>query len=271
MNFTDKLLAASEKNKSLLCVGLDPDPAHMPLSDVLEFNKAIVDATKALVCAYKPNLAFYEALGIPGLVTLQRTIEYIPDSIPIIGDAKRGDVGHSAEAYARALFSVFNFDAITVSPYLGFDSLEPFISYSAKGIFILCRTSNLGSSDFQDLRIDGLPLYMAVAAKAKEWNVHGNVGLVVGATYPKELEKVRSMCPSMHLLIPGVGAQGGDLASAINYGVGIGGGKAIVAVSRQILYASRDADFAEAARSTAKKIRDQINLYLVDSGGVTSD
>jgi orotidine-5'-phosphate decarboxylase len=262
MKFIDKLLNASRKNKSLLCIGLDPDPELIPGVDLLQFNKAIIDATRDLICAYKPNLAFYEALGIEGLTILDRTIEYIPGDIPIIGDAKRGDIGNTAKAYARALFSVFAFDAATVNPYLGFDSIEPFISYQDKGIFILCRTSNPGASDFQNLCTDGSPLYEVVAQRAREWNVHANIGLVVGATYPEELRRVRSICPEMCLLIPGIGAQGGDLASAVKYGVDARGEKAIIAVSRQVLYASKEKDFAQAARNMAEKIRSQINSYL---------
>ena len=261
MKFSDKLLNASRKNKSWLCIGLDPDPELMPGVDVLQFNKAIIESTCDLVCAYKPNLAFYEALGTEGLAILEKTIKCAPDDIPVIGDAKRGDIGNTARAYARALFSVFAFDAATVNPYLGFDSVEPFINYQDKGVFILCRTSNQGATDFQNLRTNGLPLYEAVAKKAKEWNTYGNIGLVVGATYPEELKKVRSICPEMCLLIPGIGAQGGDLASAVGYGVDARGEKAIINVSRQILYASKEKDFAQAARNMAEEIRNQINDY----------
>jgi orotidine-5'-phosphate decarboxylase len=261
MKFIDKLLNASRKNKSWLCIGLDPDPELMPEVDVLQFNKAIIEATSGLVCAYKPNLAFYESLGTEGLTILEKTIKHIPADIPVIGDAKRGDIGNTARAYARALFSILGFDATTVNPYLGFDSLEPFIDYPDKGVFILCRTSNKGATDFQDLRTNGLPLYEAVAQKAREWDIHGNIGLVVGATYPEELRKIRSICPEMPLLIPGVGAQGGDLASAVHYGVDTRGEKAIINVSRQILYASKEKDFAQAARNAAEKIRNQINDY----------
>jgi orotidine-5'-phosphate decarboxylase len=261
MKFIDKLLNASRKNKSWLCIGLDPDPELMPGVDVLQFNKAIIEATSDLVCAYKPNLAFYEALGTEGLAILEKTVKCIPGAIPVIGDAKRGDIGNTARAYARALFSVLGFDAATVNPYLGFDSVEPFINYQDKGVFVLCRTSNKGAADFQDLRTNGLLLYEAVARKAKEWNIHGNIGLVVGATYPEELKKVRSICPEMPLLIPGIGAQGGDLASAVGYGVDARGEKAIINVSRQILYASKEKDFAQAARTMAEQIRNQINDY----------
>jgi orotidine-5'-phosphate decarboxylase len=231
----------------------------MPTADVLQFNKAIIDSTCDLVCAYKPNLAFYEALGTEGLTILEKTVKYVPGDIPVIADAKRGDIGNTARAYAKALFSVLAFDAATVNPYLGFDSLEPFINYQDKGVFILCRTSNRGATDFQDLHTNGLPLYEAVAQKAQEWNIHGNIGLVVGATYPEELKRVRSICPEMPLLIPGIGAQGGDLASAVGYGVDARGEKAIINVSRQILYASKEKDFARAARNVAEKTRNQIN------------
>jgi orotidine-5'-phosphate decarboxylase len=262
LSFIAKLLRTTGKNKSLLCIGLDPDPELMPKVNILEFNKAIIAATCDLVCAYKPNLAFYEALGPEGLAILEKTVEYIPSDTPVIGDAKRGDIGNTAKAYAKALFSALGFDAATVNPYLGFDSVEPFISYRDKGIFILCRTSNKGASDFQDLLCpSGSPLYEVVAQKAKQWNTYGNVGLVVGATYPEELKKVRSICPEMCLLIPGIGAQGGDLASAVGYGTDAQGEKAIISVSRQILYASKEKDFAEAARNMAEKIRNQINDY----------
>jgi orotidine-5'-phosphate decarboxylase len=263
MLFVTKLVNAARKNDSWLCIGLDPDPALMPELDALEFNKAIIDATSDLACAYKPNLGFYEALGIEGLAVLEKTLAHIPRDIPVIGDAKRGDIGNTARAYAKALFSTFGFDAATVSPYLGFDSIEPFISYQDKGVFILCRTSNPGAADFQDLQCDtGASLYEAVARKASEWNIYGNIGLVVGATCPGELKKIRSICPEMCLLIPGVGAQGGDLASAVKYGVDARGERAIINVSRQILYASKGKDFAEAARNTAQRIRSQINWHL---------
>ncbi|TET51204.1 MAG: orotidine-5'-phosphate decarboxylase [Dehalococcoidia bacterium] len=261
MRFTDKLLNISRKNNTLLCIGLDPDPELMPGVDVLEFNKAIIEATSDLVCAYKPNLAFYEALGSEGLAILEKTVRYVPGDIPVIADAKRGDIGNTARAYARALFSIFGFDAATVNPYLGFDSIEPFINNQDKGVFILCRTSNPGATDFQNLCTNGVPLYEVVAQKAREWNIYGNIGLVVGATYPEELKRVRSICPEMPLLIPGIGAQGGDLAAAVRYGADAGGQKAIISVSRQILYASQDKDFARAARNTAREIRTQINDY----------
>ena len=263
MNFLEKLINATRKNNSLLCIGLDPDPKRMPeKTGVFEFNKAIIDATSDLVCAYKPNFAFYEALGNAGLDALKRTVEHIPDDIPVIGDAKRGDIGNTAKAYAEAIFTYFNFDATTVNPYLGFDSIEPFIQYTDKGIFILCRTSNAGAVDFQSLRCEEGTLFEIVARKASQWNIHGNIGLVIGATYPEELKLIRDSHPDMPILIPGVGAQGGDLASAVRYGVDTHGEKAIINSSRQIIYASRGKDFAQAARQVASSLRDQINSYL---------
>jgi orotidine-5'-phosphate decarboxylase len=263
MKFVDKLLAAGRRNKSLLCIGLDPDVTLMPEVSLFDFNKAIIDATADLACAYKPNMAFYEALGMDGLKALQKTVEYIPDFIPVIGDGKRGDIGNTAKAYAKALFEIFGFDAATVNPYLGYDSVQPFLEYEDKGIFILCRTSNPGATDFQSLMdAEGTPLYEAVARKAREWDVHGNIGLVVGATYPDDLKAIRHLCPEMPLLIPGIGAQSGDLTSAVKNGIDARGENAIISVSRQVLYASKGKDFARAARQSAQRIRDDINKLV---------
>ena len=266
MNFIEKLTKATQKNKSLLCIGLDPDPERMPDEvSVFEFNQAIIEATSDLVCAYKLNFAFYEVLGNDGLDALKRTVSCIPNDIPVIGDAKRGDIGNTAKAYAKAIFTNFNFDATTVNPYLGFDSVEPFIQYRDRGVFILCRTSNAGAVDFQSLcsEIEGShrPLFEMVALKASQWNVHGNIGLVVGATYPEELKFIRNNHPDMPLLIPGIGAQGGDLALTVRYGVDNKGEKAVINSSRQIIYASRAKDFAQAARRVAAELRDQINYH----------
>ena len=267
MNFIEKLTTATHKNQSLVCVGLDTDPELLPDNvGVLDFNKAIIDATADLVCAYKPNFAFYEAMGSQGMDILASTVEYIPDDIPVIADAKRGDIGNTAKAYAIAIFDVMNFDAVTANAYLGFDSVEPFISYPDKGIFILCRTSNTSAVDFQSLQADfegeKRPLYEIVAHKANQWNTRGNIGLVVGATYPDELRQIRRSYPDMPILVPGIGAQAGDLAAAVDYGADARGERAIINSSRQILYASREKDFAEAARQAALTLRDQINQVL---------
>jgi orotidine-5'-phosphate decarboxylase len=224
--------------------------------------EAIVEATYDLVCAYKPNLAFYEAMGVEGLRSLAATVGCIPDTVPVIGDAKRGDIGNTAGAYARALFEGYGFDAVTVSPYLGGDSLEPFLEYEGKGVFVLCRTSNPGSADLQELKVEGQPLYEVVAKKALEWNKNGNIGLVVGATYPDDLKRVRGICADMPILIPGVGRQGGDLAAAVRNGVDANKEKAIINSSRSIIFASKEKDFAEVARVEAMKMRDEINRCL---------
>jgi orotidine-5'-phosphate decarboxylase len=255
-------LDACRRNRSLLCVGLDPDPAKLPVKDVFEFNKAIIDATADLVCAYKPNLAFYEALGVRGMQALKKTVAYIPKNIPVIGDAKRGDIGNTAIAYARALFGYYKFDAVTLNPYLGYDAVEPFLDYKDKGVFVLCRTSNSSACDFQDL-VDnfGMKFYQSVALRAGDWNTAGNVGLVVGATYPEELREIRKLCPEMLLLIPGIGAQGGDLELSVKYGIDANKEKAVIVAARQVLYASKGADYAQAARKAAGELRDIINRY----------
>jgi orotidine-5'-phosphate decarboxylase len=240
-------------------------PAKM---SVYEFNKAVIEATSDLVCAYKPNFAFYEALGAEGIDALGRTIKCIPPEIISIGDAKRSDIGNTSRAYARSLFDIFGVDAATINPYLGFDAIEPFLQYRDKGVIILCRTSNAGAKDFQSLRCEtpkGLrPLFEIVADKAQEWNTSGNIGLVVGATFPEELKFIRQQHPHLPLLIPGIGAQGGDLATTIKYGVSASGDRAIINSSRQIIYASKGKDFAEAARRAALILRDEINKYRGD-------
>jgi orotidine-5'-phosphate decarboxylase len=266
MNFIEKLDKAADKNKSLVCVGLDTDPKLMPEGiSIIDFNKAIIEATADLVCAYKPNLAFYEAMGDTGSEALKRTVKCIPPAIPVIADAKRGDIGNTSRAYAIALFDVLGFDAATVNPYLGFDAIEPFIEYRDKGIFILCRTSNAGATDFQSLRCETpqgyKPLFEIVADKAQAWNKNGNIGLVVGATYPDELKTIRKQHPEMPILIPGIGAQGGDVALTVQNGASREGRRAIINSSRQILYASKGKDFAEAARQATLKLRDEINKY----------
>jgi len=269
MQFFEKLARISRKNQSLLCVGLDPDPDLMPRGlSVVEFNRAIIEATADLVCAYKPNIAFYEALGEAGLETLLRTRDFIPTDVPVIIDAKRGDIGNTARAYAKTLFDLYGFDAVTLNPYLGFDSVEPFLKYETRGIFILCRTSNTGAGDFQSLRCEtprGLRfLYEIVADKAREWDILRNIGLVIGATYPEELKNIREQHPRMPFLIPGIGAQGGDLYLTVKHALNPEGGGFIINSSRQILYASSGKDFSEAARKVALRLRDEINRYRAE-------
>jgi len=265
MTFVEKLLAAASAHDSLLCVGLDPVPESLPphlgreVDSVVRFGRAIIEATSDLVCAFKPNLAFYEALGTGGLEALVRTLDAVPPDVAVIGDAKRGDVGSSSAAYARALFDHFRFDAVTVSPYLGHDSIEPFLDYAGRGVFVLCRTSNPGAHDFQDLLVDGEPLYVRVARQTLSWKRRGDLGFVVGATYPAEIARVRSLAPDVPLLVPGVGAQGGSLEAAVRAAVDGKGELAVVNSSRQVLYASQGPDFAAAAASVASRTRAQIN------------
>jgi len=272
MNFIEKLNMAVEKNRSLVCVGLDTSPELIPPGmSVFDFNKAIIDATADLVCAYKPNLAFYEAQGEKGLEALYRTVQYVPKAIPVIGDAKRGDIGNTSEAYEKALFEQIGFDAATINPYLGFDAVEPFLKNKDKFAFILCRTSNKGAADFQSLlcQYEGKmrPLYEVVALKANQWNTNHNVGLVVGATYPEELKNIRQTHPDMVFLIPGVGAQGGDLKLAVNYGIDKNRRGIVINSSRQIIYASHGTDFALAARRATHTLRDEINKHLTEVRG----
>jgi orotidine-5'-phosphate decarboxylase len=268
MTFTQKLREIQKKQNSLLCIGLDVDVEKIPSflqsqkNPMLEFNRQIIEATQDLVCAYKPNLAFYEAMGELGLTALRETIKLIPKNIITIGDAKRGDIGNTAERYAKSLFTDYGFDAITANPYMGFDSVEPLLKNPEKGVFILALTSNPGSKDFQRLRVGTNPLYEKVVQAAKKWNAFKNVGLVVGATHSKELQRIRKMVPEMPILIPGIGKQGGDLQSAIQYGCDKHGQLALINASRSILYASSGKDFAEAARAEAKKMVGEMKEYV---------
>jgi orotidine-5'-phosphate decarboxylase len=260
MNFSATLRSIQRRNNSLLCIGLDSDinkiPKHLRRFDnpVLEFNTRIIEATKDVACAYKLNLAFYEALGEIGWSTVKETLAAIPSDVITIGDAKRGDIGNTAEMYAKSLFVDFGFGAATVHPYMGFDSVEPFIRDEKHGAFVLALTSNPGAKDFEYLKSKDKPLFEHVIAKAKKWNTKNNCGLVVGATRPKELQRVRKLVPEMPLLIPGVGAQGGDLVSAVRYGCDRHGEMAIINSSRSIIYASDGEDFAQAARDAAMRL-----------------
>lgn len=258
--FSEKLRAAVRANSSFLCVGLDPDPALIPQSDARRFLREVIDATSGLVCAYKPNLAFFEAMGPDGMQLLLDVVRSVPAHIPVIADAKRGDVENTARFYAKALFDVYNFDAATVNAYGGRDAVEPFAEYADRGVFIWCRSSNPGAEDLQDLPLgDGRHLYEAVAASARQWNVRGNVGLVVGATWPEQIARVRELCPDMTLLLPGVGPQAGDLEAAVQAALDTDGGGIILNASRGVLYASSGSDYAAAASKAALDLRDRIN------------
>jgi orotidine-5'-phosphate decarboxylase len=265
--FVARLRAAWDEKDSLACVGLDPQierlPAHIAAqaSPIFHFNKAIIDATADLVCAYKPQFAHYAACEAED--QLERTIEYIHRAypgIPVILDAKRGDVGSTAERYAIEAFERYAADAVTVNPYLGSDALEPFLRYEDKGVIVVCRTSNPGARDLQDLDVGGRKLFAAVAElAATRWNSRGNCLLVVGATYPQELAQVRAITGNMPFLVPGVGAQGADIRAAVAAGQSADGRGLIVSSSRAVIHASSGVDFAAAARAATLLLRDEIN------------
>jgi orotidine-5'-phosphate decarboxylase len=267
MNFCQRLRKIQRKHNSLLCIGLDSDINKIPEflfaygDPLFEFNRRIIDATKDLVCAYKINLAFYESTGEHGWYTVHQTLARIPEEIVTIGDAKRGDIGNSSTLYARLIVEDYEFAACTVNPYMGFDSVEPFMKNRHQGVFILALTSNPGAKDFQYLKINGRPLYEHVVRRVRTWNTKQNCGLVVGATRPKEMREIRRLAPDMPLLIPGIGAQGGDLEQAVHYGCDRNGESVVINASRSIIYASRGEDFAAAARAAAITMRDEINRY----------
>ena len=269
MNFKEKLGKIVKKNDSLLCVGLDIDKDKMPKFlfenskyPFFDFNKSIIDATKDLVCAYKLNMAFYEALGVEGFELLNKTIGYIPKDLVVILDGKRNDIGNTARKYACSLFETFHADAVTVNPYLGFDGVKPFLVYSDKCTFVLCRTSNPSAVDFQDVKAMSKPLYQFVAEKIKEWNAIGCCGAVVGATYPDELKIIRGILgDDAPLLIPGAGKQGGDVEKTVKFGTNKSGEMAVINSSRGIIYAGSGKDFAGKARNSALMLRDEINSY----------
>ncbi|MEO7072898.1 MAG: orotidine-5'-phosphate decarboxylase [Rhodanobacter sp.] len=274
MHFMQSLQATWQRNDSLVCVGLDPTPAKFPahLRDqpdaVFEFCRAIVDATADLVCAYKPQIAHFAALRAED--TLQRLIAHIHDAhpgIPVILDAKRGDIGSTAQHYASEAFERYHADAVTVNPYLGRDSVQPFLDHADKGVVILCHTSNPGAADLQDLLVESsagehLPLYQHLARLiAGDWNANANCVLVTGATWPGQLAQVRALVGDMPLLVPGIGAQGGDVQAVVRNGCTADGTGLVVSSSRAILYAGNSEDFAQAARSAALKMRDAINGF----------
>ena len=259
----------------MLCVGLDPDLNKIPQSvkgsgpreRIVAFNRAIIDATADLVCAYKPNSAFYEAHGDEGFAALRETVFYIQEKapeVPVILDAKRGDIGNTNDGYAEAVFGYLSVDAVTMHPYLGREALQPMLDHADKGIFVLCRTSNLGAGEFQDLKVEGEELYKVVARHVAEaWNAKGNCGLVVGATYPEELKLVREVAPDLPILIPGVGAQNGDLAKSVAVGKDARGSGIIVAVGRAVIFTSSGTDYANAARMKAQELHGAIAAALL--------
>lgn len=270
MTFKDKLRSSEDASQSLLCLGLDPDPDLMPASvprspaGVAGFLHEILEATKDLVASYKLNLAFFERWGREGNGLLEQTMGMLKPGIPIIFDAKRGDVASSAQAYAHGIFRAWGADAVTVNPYLGHDAVAPFLAHKDKETFILCRTSNPGANEFQHLRADGDALYRHVARAAVRWDHNGNVGLVVGATAPAEVRDVRQIAGDRLLLLPGIGAQGADLSAAIRAAIRGDGRGVIVPISRGILFAAGSDDFGAAARAAAISYRDAINAVRAD-------
>jgi orotidine-5'-phosphate decarboxylase len=267
--FVARLYAAARRHQSLLCVGLDPElekiPAHIRAlpQPLFEFNRRIVDATADLACCFKPQFAHYAALGAED--QLLATIRYIHElhpGLPVILDSKRGDIGSTAAKYAQESFERYGADAVTVNPYLGSDSVEPYLAWRDRGVIVLCRTSNPGARDFQDLAADGKRLYRHVAERvAQEWNRNGQCMLVIGATYPEELAEIRAVVGAVPFLVPGVGAQGGDVAAAVRAGRTADGFGLVINSSRGIIYAGSGEGFAEAAREAARQLRDQINLH----------
>jgi orotidine-5'-phosphate decarboxylase len=267
--FIARLYAAAARNNSLVCVGLDPELEKIPAAvrampqAIFEFNRRIVDATAEYACCYKPQFAHYAALGAED--QLLATIRYIHEKypgLPVILDSKRGDIGSTAAKYAQESFERYGADAVTVNPYLGFDSVEPYLKWQGRGVIILCRTSNPGARDFQDLQCEGKRLYRHVAERvARDWNAAGNCMLVIGATYPEELAEVRAVVGDLPFLVPGVGAQGGDVAAAVRAGRTADGFGMVLNSSRGIIYASSSADFADAARAATLALRDEINRY----------
>ena len=271
MNFIDQLRQAETLNNSLLCVGLDPEPSRFPgawkgdAGRIFDFCSAIVDATKDLVSSFKPQIAYFAAHGAEDqLERLMAHIKRVAPGVPVILDAKRGDIGSTAEQYAKEAFVRYQADAVTLSPFMGLDTIEPFLRYPGKGAFVLCRTSNPGGDDWQMQRLADVPgqprLFEHLARLAgSEWNLNGQLGLVVGATYPEEIAKVRELAPTLPLLIPGVGAQGGDAEATVRAGL-TAAGTIVVNSSRAVLYASAADDFAAAARRVALQTRDTLNL-----------
>ncbi len=264
MSVLKELVKIQQTNKSMICLGLDLDPKKMPheyagsVKGMFEFAHRIIDATADIVCAYKPNMAFFEAHGPEGFSLLRLIVQRIPEHVPIILDGKRGDIGNTAQFYADCLFNVFRADWVTINPYMGYDSMRPFLENKDKGAFVLCLTSNPGSKDFQQLKVDGVPLYRIVAEKTNYWNKDQNCGLVVGATHPDQLKEIREVAGDMPLLVPGVGAQGGSLEESAVLATDNFRKPAVINLSRSILYASSEKDFAMRARAEVMRLNSEI-------------
>lgn len=267
MSFIQRVHTRQKKTGSLLCVGLDTDrkkiPAHLQSkkNGILEFNKQIIDATKDLACAYKINFAFYESLGKEGWTIIEKTRAAIPSSLLTIADAKRGDIGNSSLYYANAILNDMAFDSVTVAPYMGDDSVAPFLQWEEKGVFLLALTSNEGAFDFQYKKIGTKRVFEEVVSVSRQWTKYDNLGYVVGATKSKDIRSVRKLVPAAPFLVPGIGAQGGNLEDVVRYGCTEDGYGAIINASRSILYASDKKDFAAAARAEAERLKNEINFF----------
>ncbi len=269
--FLDKLQKTSWMKKSLVCIGLDPDPVRMPCPDVFGFCKTIIDSTQSYTAAYKPNMGFFEAFGIDGLRSLEKVIEYIRTNYPdifLIGDGKRGDIGSTSEKYAHAMFNLWDFDAVTVNAFSGFDSIEPFLKYSDRGVFVWCKSSNPDGYQLQDLVVSGedsKKIFEIIAEYCVEWNSSGNLGLVVGATYPEELSRIRQIAPELPILVPGVGSQSGDLESSVKFGLATETHGLLISSSRGIIYASDLVSvYGNEAAKACALLREKINNILIN-------
>lgn len=271
--FCDSLQEISVLKKSLVTIGLDPDPDKMPVSDVFEFCKLIIDYTEVFTAAYKPNMGFFEAFGLEGLKSLEKVIDHIKSNYPdvlIIGDAKRGDIAPTSSKYAYAMFEIWDFDAITVNAFSGLDSIEPFLKYTDRGVFVWCKSSNPDGYQLQDLIVKGTSdrkIFQIIAEYCVSWNKEGNLGLIVGATYPEELKIVRDIVGELPILVPGIGSQSGDLEASVRAGLSRENHGLLVSSSREIIYASSDPNnFGPAAANASSNLRENINNILADLG-----
>ncbi|HCL31847.1 MAG TPA: orotidine-5'-phosphate decarboxylase [Candidatus Latescibacteria bacterium] len=264
--FKERLAGAVERHESLVCVGLDPVPERLPAGisrdaeGIAKFNHRLIEATADIACCFKPNFPFYGALGAPGFEALKKTIDAVPDDVPVLLDCKVGDIGSTADRWAHMVFVELGADAVVVNPYMGTDALTPFLEYEDRGVFVLCHTSNPGAAEFQRLSLDGAPLFEHVVRKTLEWDeTHNNCGIVVGATQAGSMARLRRLAPDLPFLVPGVGSQGGDLQGAVSDGLRADGAGLLINASRSIIFASDGADFPEAARQAAETLRQQIN------------
>ncbi|UCD16928.1 MAG: orotidine-5'-phosphate decarboxylase [Candidatus Zixiibacteriota bacterium] len=273
MSAAGELQKVQENNNSLICVGLDLDRKRInpkytaTIKGLYDFAERIIDATSDIVCAYKPNVAFFEELGPEGFSLLEKVVKRIPDTVKVIIDHKMGDIGNTAAHYATAMFERFGADWVTLNPYMGYDAIRPFLDYKEKGAFVLCLTSNPGSRDFQFMHVVDKPIFMYVAEKVAYWDKEQNLGLVVGATHPQQLRNIREVAKYVPILIPGIGAQGGDMEQAVLAGTVDFTRIAVINVSRSVLFASQEDDFDKAARAEVEKLNAAVNKLREEKSG----